>query len=82
MVQISPPVHLHVLAIEKEYGGRDQGNIEIFGVHRDTISIDNVDGCHLGNGVLIFGQLKKMNCLSSSYNSGRTDAERITCNAY
>ena len=56
--QISPPVHFHVLPVEEKHGSWYQGNVEIFGVHRDTFDIDNVEGRHLRNGVLIFGQLK------------------------
>lgn len=53
-----PPVHLHVLAIEKEDGCRNEGDVKVRRVHWDGIYIHNVDVSHLGDSYLILGKLR------------------------
>ena len=43
----TPPIHLHVLAIEEEYGCWDEADVKVLGVHWDSLYINSVDVCHL-----------------------------------
>ena len=43
----SPPIHLHVLCIEEEDGGWNQGDIKVLKVGRHAVHIDQVNGSHL-----------------------------------
>ena len=54
-----PPVNFHVLTIEEENGGRDEGDVKILCVHRNTVHIHNVHVSHLGEGMLVLGQLER-----------------------
>ena len=48
-----------MLAIEEEDSGRDEGDVKVLGVHRNGVCIHNVDVCHLGECMLVLGQLRK-----------------------
>ena len=54
-----PPVNFHVLTIEEENGGRDEGDVKILCVHRNTVHIHNVHVSHLGESMLVLGQLER-----------------------
>ena len=54
-----PPVNFHVLTIEEENGGGDEGDVKILCVHRNTVYIHNVHVSHLGEGMLVLGQLER-----------------------
>ena len=76
-LSVSPPVHLHVLTVEEEHCGWYKRYIEISGVNRHAVDVNNVDSCHLGNGVLIFGQLKRPTAIviEMFHRNRRTGAE-------
>lgn len=54
-----PPVNLHVLTIEEENGGRDESDVKILSVHRNTVHIHNVHVSHLGESMLVLSQLER-----------------------
>lgn len=55
----SPVIHLHVLPVEKENGGRDVTNVKVSGVDWSLIDINNVDGRHVTQVMGRFRQLGK-----------------------
>lgn len=48
-----------MLPVEEEHRSWYKGDVEISGVNRHAVDVNNEDSRHLGNGVLIFGQLKR-----------------------
>ena len=54
-----------MLAIEEEHCGRNEGDIKVLGIHRNTVHIHNVDIRHLGECMLVLGQLRKQQQVSS-----------------
>ena len=54
----SPPVHLHVLTIEEEHCGWDEGDVKVLGVYWYDIHVGYEDICHLGYSNLVLGQLR------------------------
>ena len=54
----SPPVHFHVLPVEEEYGGRNEGDIKVLRVDGHSLHIYNIHVRHLGQGMLVLGKLR------------------------